>query len=77
MPHTALVDAYHKFMVTARRYVDPRTEDDYQQALIAIEELLELAEDTKDEPLNPLIDLVNKGIEAYETRDNELMEFQP
>ena len=34
-----------------------------------------LAEDTKDEPLNPLTNLTSNGIEAYEAKDDEWMEF--
>ena len=75
MGQAALIDAYDQFMETARRYVDLRSEDDYQQALVTLEELLESAEDTVDEPLNPLIDLISNAIEVYEAQDDELMEF--
>ena len=75
MGQAALIDAYDQFMKTARHYVDLRSEDDYQQALVTLEELLESAEDTADEPLNPLIDLISNAIEAYEAQDDELMAF--
>ena len=75
MGQAALIDAYNQFMKTARSYVELRSEDDYQQALTTLEELLESAEDTVDEPLNPLIDMISNSIEAYEAQDDELMEF--
>ena len=75
MGQAALINAYDQFMETARHYVDLRSEDDCQQALVALEELLESAEDTADEPLNPLIDLISNAIEVYEAQDDELTEF--
>ena len=75
MSQAALIDAYDQFMKTARSYVELRSEDDYQQALTTLDELLESAEDTIDEPLNPLIDMISNSIEAYDAQDDELMEF--
>ena len=75
MGQADLIDAYDQFMETARHYVDLCSEDDYQQALTALEELLESTEDTEGEPLNSLIDLISNAIEAYEAQDDELMEF--
>ena len=40
-----------------------------------MEELLEEAEDTPDDPLNPLIELVSRAIADYESRDKELSAF--
>lgn len=37
MGQAALINAYDQFMETARHYVDLRSEDDYQQALVALD----------------------------------------
>ena len=40
-----------------------------------MEELLEEAEDTPDDPLNPLIELLSRAIADYESWDKELSAF--
>ena len=75
MAQLALVDAYDEFMQTARHYVDIRTVADYEQARETLQNILESAQDTEDEPLNPLIELISHAIEVYESKDDELMVF--
>ena len=43
--------------------------------MIALEEDLESATDSLDDPLNPLIDMLSHAIEKYEARDDELTAF--
>ena len=52
MGQSALIDAYEAFMQTAQAYVNLSNDEDYNQALVALQEILEVAEDTKDDPLN-------------------------
>ena len=75
MTQIALFDAYQSFMVTAQPFVSIANDSDYVQALDALEEALETANDTLDDPLNPLIDMLSHAIEIYESRDKELMAF--
>lgn len=75
MTKSALVDAYEEFMVTAESYVNLHSEADYKAALSALEDILESAEDTRDDPLNPLIELISHAIEVYESQDDELLNF--
>ena len=62
MAQLALVDAYETFMQTAHAYVNLSNEEDYNAALVALEEILEAAEDTAKGPLNPLIEILSQAI---------------
>ena len=75
MAQLALVDAYETFMQTAHAYVNLSNEEDYNAALEALEEILEAAEDTAKDPLNPLIEILSQAIGAYEEQDEELVAF--
>ena len=55
--------------------MDLRSEEDYQRALATLEELMEPAGNSRDEPLNPLIDMPFNAIECYGEQDEALMKF--
>lgn len=75
MGHLAIVDAYQAFMATAQPLVNIQTDKQYAEALETLEQILESASDTLDDPLNPLIDMLSHAIERYEDRDDELSRF--
>lgn len=75
MTQLALIDAYQEFMSTAQPFVNLTNEEDYNAALDALEQILESASDTQDDPLNPLIDMLSHAIEKFESQDEELMAF--
>ncbi len=75
MAHAHLLHAYQSFMATAHPFVNISNEEDYGVALNTLEHVLESANDTKNDPLNPLIDMLSHAIEQYESQDEELMEF--
>ena len=75
MTQLALVDAYQAFMTSAHQYVQIQNEDDYQGALAALEDIMESAADTLDDPLNPLIDMLAHAINQYEAREIAVVEF--
>ncbi len=75
MGHLAIVDAYQAFMATAQPLVNIQTDKQYAEALETLEQILESASDTPDDPLNPLIDMLSHAIERYEDRDDELSRF--
>ncbi len=75
MAQLALIDAYQEFMVAAHGYVNIQNEEDYSGALIALEEILESATDTLDDPLNPLIEMLSYAIAQYEAQDDDLASF--
>lgn len=75
MAQLAILDAYEAFMASAHAYVNIETESAYQEALDTLEMILESADDSLDEPLNPLIDMLSNAIESYEMQDQELAAF--
>ena len=75
MAQVALIDAYQAFMQTANSYLNIRSDEDYEGALQTLEEILEVASDTADDPMNPLIELLSRAIEDFESKDNELVAF--
>lgn len=48
----------------------------YEQALELVESLLEEAEDSADDPLNAVIEMLSHAIEVYEGKDSELAAFE-
>ena len=75
MAQLALFNAYESFMITAKPYVSIANEADYDEALKALDQALDSASDTLDDPMNPLIDMLSHAIEKYESRDAELAAF--
>ena len=75
MRQLALIDEYQAFMTVAQPLVNITNEVDYHAALEALEETLESASDSIDDPFNPLIDMLSHAIEKYESQDDELSAF--
>jgi len=75
MAQLALIDAYQAFMTTAQPFARITSEEGYEAALDTLEQVLESASDTENEPLNPLIDMLSHAIEAYEAQDDETQQF--
>ena len=50
-----------------------QNEDDYNEALAALEEVLESSDDSPNDPLNLLIDMLSQAISQYEAQDEELI----
>jgi len=75
MTQLALIDEYQSFMSIAQPLVNITNEADYHAALDALEETLEKASDSVDDPFNPLIDMLSHAIEKYEAQDEQLMAF--
>lgn len=57
-------------------YLKINDEQHYEEALELIESFLEEAEDSNDDPLNGVIDLLSRAIEEYEKKNPELSEFE-
>jgi len=76
MTAVAFKEACHSFAQAAAPYLPIRDDAHYEEALTLIESLLEEAEDSPDDPLNAVIDLLGHAIEAYENQDKELVGFE-
>jgi len=76
MSAAALKDAYHDFAQVAEPYLHIKDASHYDETLALIEELLEEAEDSLDDSINTIIDLLSRSIETYENENNELADFE-
>jgi len=75
MTQLAIVDAYTNFLSVAQPCLIITNESEYSSALETLEQVMESASDTLDDPLNPLIDMISLAIEKYERQDIELVDF--
>jgi HTH-type transcriptional regulator/antitoxin HigA len=76
MTAVAFKDACHSFAQAAAPYFHITDNEHYEEALELVENLLEEAEDTPDDPLNAVIEMLSHAIEAYENEDEELVAFE-
>ena len=76
MTALAFKDACHSFAEAAAPYIHISDNRHYEEALELIENLLEEAEDSQDDPLNAVIEILSHAIEAYESKDDVLIAFE-
>ena len=76
MNATALKNACHDFAEIAASYLYITDDKHYQTTLLLIENLLEDAEDSPDDPMNAVIDMLAHSVEVYESTDEDLAEFE-
>lgn len=76
MTAVAFKDACHSFAQVAAPYLHINDEQHYEETLELIESFLEEAEDSNDDPLNGVIELLSRAIESYENKDDELAAFE-
>lgn len=76
MTAVAFKDACHSFAQAAAPYLHINDEQHYKEALELIESFLEEAEDSHDDPLNGVIELLSRAVETYENKDAELAVFE-
>lgn len=63
----ALTDSFLGFAQNASNVLHIKTDKAYEEALEIIEHLFDEANDTLNEPLNDLIDMISRAIEKYES----------
>ncbi len=71
----ALTNSFLGFAHNASNVLHIKSGKAYEEALELIEHLFDEANDTIDEPLNDLIDIVAKSIEKYESNQEGIAEF--
>lgn len=76
MNAVALKTACHEFAQTAAPYLHIKDADHYEETLALIEDLLEEAEDSLDDPINAVIDMLSHAIETYENSNKELVDLE-
>ena len=76
MTAVAFKDACHSFARAAAPYYHITDDGRYEEALELIENLLEEAEDSPDDPLNAVIEMLSHATEAYENKNKDLAAFE-
>lgn len=76
MTVVAFKDACHSFAQAAAPYFHIADDMHYEEALELVETLLEEAEDSPDDPLNAVIEMLGHAIETYENEREDLMAFE-
>ena len=75
MTNPRIKETCHDFVQAAAPYLHISDEAHYLEALDLIESLLEEAEDAIEDPMNAIIEMLSRAIEAYENQDPDLMTF--
>ena len=72
----ALTDSFLDFASQASNILHIKTQSDYEYSLELIESLFDCAKDSKDDPLNDLILIISRSIEEYESKQQDLIQFE-
>ena len=70
-----LTSSFLGFASEASNILHIKTEQDYQNALEVMEHLFTTAEDTKDDPLNDLIEIISRSIAKFEAEQEDIVAF--
>jgi len=76
MTAVAFKDTCHRFAQAAAPYYHITDDEHYEEALELVENLLQEARDSMDDPLNAVIEMLSHAIETYENKDEELAAFE-
>ncbi|PCJ50950.1 MAG: transcriptional regulator [Gammaproteobacteria bacterium] len=76
MTVAAFKDTCYSFALAAQPYLYIADQHHYEETLQLIENLLEEADDSKNNPINAVIELLSQAVETYENNDKELVEFE-
>lgn len=72
---TNIIEAFKSFIDLEPKIVNISNESEYDATLEMLEEVLEEATDSLDDPLNPLIDMISLAIAKYESKIEEVQLF--
>lgn len=70
-----LADSFLNFASEASNILHIKSEKDYNDALEEIEYLFSKVDDSEDDPLHDLIELISKAVEKYESNQEEIISF--
>ena len=66
----------HEFVEAAGPYLNINERKCYIEAIELVEVLLEEADDSRNDPLNKIIDMLTRSIHEYENRDQHIADFE-
>lgn len=70
-----VTDSFKGFAKTSRRLLHIQTENDYSEALALVEYLLLTLDESGDDPLSDLLNMVSNAVEVYENRQPDVQAF--
>lgn len=76
MTAIALKTLCHEFVEAAGPYLNINEHTRYIEAIQLVEVLLEEVDDSKNDPLHKIIDVLTQSIHEYENRDQHLAAFE-
>jgi HTH-type transcriptional regulator/antitoxin HigA len=71
-----LISSFVEFASKADRFLHLKNEEDYLETLDLIEELMDNAEDSEDDPRNDLIEVLANSVTVYESNCLKLSHFE-
>ena len=71
-----LTNSFFSFYDHANQFIDIKTKEDYERALDLVEHLMTTSEDTADNPILHLINLVVASIEKFEDSLEDMIAFE-
>ncbi len=74
--NTALKTAIEDFAEIAAPYLNIADEVHYEDTLTLVEELLEEADDSADDPVNGIIEILAQAIAKYESKNDDIAAFE-
>ena len=76
MTTAAMKKVFSNFAQKAAPYLHITDDEHYERALELIEELLEDAADSPEDPINAVIETLAHAVEGYENSKQELLDFE-
>jgi HTH-type transcriptional regulator/antitoxin HigA len=70
-----LTNSFLGFASEASNILHIKTDQDYSEAIEIIDYLFDKVEDSEEDPLNDLIDLISRAIEKYELIQENIIDF--
>lgn len=71
-----IINSFQSFATSAAGLLNIKTREDCERAEELLEAIFEISEDSTDDPMNPLIDLLSDAIDRYESQDRRVIQFE-
>ncbi len=72
----SVTNSFIKFASQASHMLHISSEEDYECALKFVEYLIDVADDSIDDPRNDLISIISNAINEYESKQEDILEFE-
>lgn len=72
----SVTNSFINFASQASRILHINRKEDYECALQFVEYLIDITDDSKDNPINDLILIISNAINEYESNQDDIIEFE-